>query len=143
MPPEQLADGDDQREHEPADGGGRCQDVVQGTGAGPERQHRRDHADGDDGLDQPVAQLDEVRLPLHILLETRFGDLNENQEELLRDARTGADAMNAALRRLAQVVDADCGALPASSRLTSTLLATVTSVKMLPITHSSARGITT
>jgi len=58
-----------------------------------------------------VAQLDEVRLPLHILLETRFGDLNENQEELLRDARNGADAMADALRRLAQVADADRGAL--------------------------------
>jgi signal transduction histidine kinase len=58
-----------------------------------------------------IAQLDEVRLPLHILLETRFGDLNENQEELLRDARTAADAMGAALRRLAEVADADRGAL--------------------------------
>lgn len=58
-----------------------------------------------------MAQLDEVRLPLHILLETRFGDLNENQEELLRDARNGADAMDGALRRLAEVADADRGAL--------------------------------
>ncbi|HEY5416961.1 MAG TPA: hypothetical protein VIK41_19110 [Gemmatimonadaceae bacterium] len=58
-----------------------------------------------------IAQLDEVRLPLHILLETRFGDLNENQEELLRDARTAADAMGSALRRLAEVADADRGAL--------------------------------
>ena len=57
-----------------------------------------------------LAQLDEVRLPLHILLETRFGELNENQEELLRDARNGADAMDVALRRLAQVADADRGA---------------------------------
>jgi signal transduction histidine kinase len=60
-----------------------------------------------------IAQLDEVRLPLHILLETRFGDLNENQEELLRDARNAADAMGAALRRLAQIADADRGALVA------------------------------
>jgi signal transduction histidine kinase len=58
-----------------------------------------------------MAQLDEVRLPLHILLETRFGDLNENQEELLRDARHGADAMADALRRLAQVADVDRGAV--------------------------------
>ena len=58
-----------------------------------------------------IAQLDEVRLPLHILLETRFGELNENQEELLRDARNAADAMGTALRRLAQVADADRGAL--------------------------------
>jgi signal transduction histidine kinase len=64
-----------------------------------------------------MAQLDEVRLPLHILLETRFGDLNENQEELLRDARTGADAMDGALRRLAEVADADRGALPPQREL--------------------------
>lgn len=64
-----------------------------------------------------MAQLDEVRLPLHILLETRFGDLNENQEELLRDARSGADGIGAALRRLAQVADADRGALPVQREL--------------------------
>ena len=64
-----------------------------------------------------MAQLDEVRLPLHILLETRFGDLNENQEELLRDARNGADAIAGALRRLAQVADADRGALPVQREL--------------------------
>jgi signal transduction histidine kinase len=64
-----------------------------------------------------IAQLDGVRLPLHILLETRFGDLNENQEELLRDARTAADAMGAALRRLAQVADADRGALTVQREL--------------------------
>jgi signal transduction histidine kinase len=64
-----------------------------------------------------IAQLDEIRLPLHILLETRFGDLNENQEELLRDARTAADAMGGALRRLAQVADADRGALAVQREL--------------------------
>jgi signal transduction histidine kinase len=58
-----------------------------------------------------MAQLDEVRLPLHILLETRFGELNENQEELLRDARNASDAIGTALRRLALVADADRGAL--------------------------------
>jgi signal transduction histidine kinase len=64
-----------------------------------------------------IAQLDDVRLPLHILLETRFGDLNENQEELLRDARNAADAMGGALRRLAQVADADRGALAVQREL--------------------------
>ncbi|HEY9228077.1 MAG TPA: hypothetical protein VIP11_15580, partial [Gemmatimonadaceae bacterium] len=54
-----------------------------------------------------LSRLDEVRYPLHILIEAPFGDLNENQEELLRDARAAADAMDAALRRLAQVADAD------------------------------------
>jgi len=64
-----------------------------------------------------IAQLDEVRLPLHILLETRFGDLNENQEELLRDARNAADAMGGALRRLAQIAEADRGTLPIKREL--------------------------
>ena len=64
-----------------------------------------------------MTQLEEVRLPLHILLETRFGELNENQEELLRDARKAADAMDAGLRRLGQVADADRDALPVKPEL--------------------------
>jgi signal transduction histidine kinase len=64
-----------------------------------------------------LARLDEVRFPLHILLEAPFGELNENQEELLRDARGAADAMDVALRRLAQVADADRGALSVQAEL--------------------------
>lgn len=64
-----------------------------------------------------MAQLDELRLPLHILLEARFGELNENQEELLRDARKAADAMAAAIRRLALLADADRGALSVQREL--------------------------
>ena len=59
-----------------------------------------------------MARLDDVRMPVHILLETKFGDLNENQEELLRDARVAADALDDALRRLGQVADADRDAMP-------------------------------
>jgi signal transduction histidine kinase len=54
-----------------------------------------------------LSQLDEVRLPLQILLESPFGELNDNQEELLRDARAAADAIDARLRRLGQVADID------------------------------------
>ncbi|HVX41049.1 MAG TPA: hypothetical protein VHB25_15885 [Gemmatimonadaceae bacterium] len=54
-----------------------------------------------------IAQLDGVRLPLQILLESPFGELNENQEELLRDARAAADEIDGALRRLGQVADID------------------------------------
>ncbi|MGH7689239.1 MAG: hypothetical protein ACREN3_06510, partial [Gemmatimonadaceae bacterium] len=64
-----------------------------------------------------LAQLDGVRLPLHILLEAPFGELNDNQEELLRDARGAADAIDTALRRLGQVADADRGALIAQLQL--------------------------
>lgn len=54
-----------------------------------------------------LSQLDQVRLPLQILLESPFGELNDNQEELLRDARTAADGIDMALRRLGQVADID------------------------------------
>ena len=54
-----------------------------------------------------IGQLDGVRLPLQILLESPFGELNENQEELLRDARAASDAIDVSLRRLAEVADVD------------------------------------
>ena len=63
-----------------------------------------------------LSQLDEVRLPLQILLESPFGELNDNQEELLRDARAAADAIDARLRRLGQVADIDREALPGAAR---------------------------
>jgi hypothetical protein len=64
-----------------------------------------------------LSQLDQVRLPLQILLESPFGELNENQEELLRDARAAADGIDVALRRLGQVTDIDRGALPIQHEL--------------------------
>jgi signal transduction histidine kinase len=64
-----------------------------------------------------IAQLDEVRLPLQILLESPFGELNENQEELLRDARSAADTIDVALRRLGLVADVDREALPVQHEL--------------------------
>jgi len=64
-----------------------------------------------------IAQLDQVRLPLQILLESPFGALNDNQEELLHDARTAADGIDVALRRLAQVADIDRDALPVQHEL--------------------------
>jgi signal transduction histidine kinase len=54
--------------------------------------------------------LDEIRLPLHILLENRFGDLNENQEEMLETARTAAEHANGDVRRLAEIGALDRGA---------------------------------
>ena len=46
-----------------------------------------------------VHDLDEVRLPLHILLENQFGDLNDNQVELIGTARDAAELASARLRR--------------------------------------------
>lgn len=64
-----------------------------------------------------IAQLDQVRLPLQILIASPFGELNENQEELLRDARAAADAIDVALRRLGQVADIDREALSVQREL--------------------------
>ena len=56
--------------------------------------------------DNAMQRLNDVRLPLHILLENHFGDLNENQEEMLAAARVAAEATDAdfvALRHLAEL----------------------------------------
>jgi signal transduction histidine kinase len=53
--------------------------------------------------------LEEVRLPLHILLENRFGDLNENQEEMLGSAQSSADEASALFHRLRLVSDLERG----------------------------------
>lgn len=53
--------------------------------------------------------LDEVRLPLHILLESPFGELNENQEEMLGAARAAADAADERLRTVARIAALDAG----------------------------------
>ena len=56
-------------------------------------------------------QLDEIRLPIHILLENHFGPLNENQEEMLASARAAAEAAGVELSRLREIAELDRGAL--------------------------------
>src|SRR5262249_31579149 len=55
--------------------------------------------------------LDEIRLPIHILLENHFGPLNGNQEELLAGARSATEAADVELRRLREIANIDRGAL--------------------------------
>lgn len=50
-------------------------------------------------IERGVRDLDDVRLPLHILLENQFGDLNDNQLELVGAARDAAETAAARLRR--------------------------------------------
>lgn len=64
------------------------------------------------GTTDALHQLDEIRLPLHILLENHFGDVNENQEEMLGAARTAAEQAGEALERLHQIAELDRGAVP-------------------------------
>ena len=54
-------------------------------------------------------RLEEVRIPLHILLENHFGDLNENQEEMLGAARTAAESVDGDLVALRQIAELDLG----------------------------------
>ncbi|HEY9449704.1 MAG TPA: hypothetical protein VIQ60_08110 [Gemmatimonadaceae bacterium] len=51
----------------------------------------------------------EVQLPLHILLENHFGDLNENQEEMLQAANAAADRIDLASRQLRRILDIEHG----------------------------------
>ena len=56
--------------------------------------------------------IDEIRMPLYILLENRFGDLNENQEEMLESrARRRRSTSNTDADRLAEIGMLDRGAL--------------------------------
>lgn len=56
-------------------------------------------------------RLDEIRLPLHILLENKFGELNENQEEMLAAARSAAEEADKELQKLREIAQLDRGAL--------------------------------
>lgn len=56
-------------------------------------------------------QLDEVRLPIHILLDNHFGDLNENQEEMLGAARSATDIAEASLRSAEVILGTATGSL--------------------------------
>jgi signal transduction histidine kinase len=83
-------------------------------------------------------QVDEVRMPLHILLESHFGDLNENQEEMLAAARSAADDVHVRLARLREIADVDCGAL--RLRPERIRLADIVAVLLPGLTAAGARG---
>lgn len=51
----------------------------------------------------------DIQLPLHILLENHFGDLNENQEEMLQAASAAADRIDLAYRHLQRILDLEHG----------------------------------
>ena len=62
------------------------------------------------GAIQTIGQrLNEVQLPLHILLASPFGELNENQEEILAAARNATDEADIHLRRLEKLVELERG----------------------------------
>lgn len=54
-------------------------------------------------------RLDQVRLPLHILHSSPFGELNENQEEMIGAAQAAAEVADEALSFIGRIVDLDAG----------------------------------
>ena len=66
-------------------------------------------------LDETIGALSDgvqaVQLPLHILLDSPFGALNENQEEMLEAARAAAEQLEVRLRQSRKLIDVDRGAV--------------------------------
>ncbi|MBA2683676.1 MAG: hypothetical protein H0U66_04225 [Gemmatimonadaceae bacterium] len=58
------------------------------------------------------AKLQESQLPLHILLDSPFGELNDNQEELIGAAQGAVEAADIEIRRLQRLLDLERGAVP-------------------------------
>src|SRR2546423_2969217 len=56
-------------------------------------------------------QLAEARLSLHVLQDNHFGELNDNQEEMIGAAREATDAAEVELNHLREIADLDRGAL--------------------------------
>lgn len=61
--------------------------------------------------DRGAVELAEVQLPIHILLENRFGELNENQEEMLGAARDAAERLERELGALRELAALEAGAV--------------------------------
>jgi signal transduction histidine kinase len=56
-------------------------------------------------------QLAEARLSLHVLQDNHFGELNDNQEEMIGAAREATEAAEVELKHLREIADIDRGAL--------------------------------
>jgi signal transduction histidine kinase len=56
-------------------------------------------------------QLAEARLSLHVLQDNHFGELNDNQEEMIGAAREATEAAEVELTHLREIADIDRGAL--------------------------------
>ncbi len=65
-----------------------------------------------DVTDLMGARLQEAELPLHVLLSSPFGTLNENQEELLSDAQSAIGVADDEVRHLKWLIELDRGLVP-------------------------------
>jgi signal transduction histidine kinase len=91
--------------------------------------------------DASARELEEVRLPLHILLENRFGELNENQEEMLGAARTAAETLDADIVSVRQIAELDLGEHPLrNDRLKAIDL--IDAIRPMLIASAESAGVT-
>ena len=65
----------------------------------------------DEALAAMTIRVDDAHMPLHILLSSPFGELNENQEEILCAAEQAIDAADVELRRIRKLLDVERGAI--------------------------------
>lgn len=65
----------------------------------------------DEALTVLTNRLRDTQLPLHILLSSPFGSLNENQEEMLGAAQQATDAADVELRQIRKLLELDRGKL--------------------------------
>lgn len=94
-----------------------------------------------DALLGPLADsMREIGLPLHILLEHRFGELNENQVEMVAAARDSAEHADTILRRAQRIRSLESrprSATQETSRLTDLCRAPLAIVRA----REEARGV--
>lgn len=65
-----------------------------------------------DVMDLMASRLQDAELPLHVLLSSPFGALNENQEELLSAAQSAIGVADDEVRHLKQLIKLDRGSVP-------------------------------
>ena len=65
-----------------------------------------------DVMELMASRLQDAELPLHVLLSSPFGALNENQEELLSAAQSAIGIADEEVRHLKQLIELDRGAVP-------------------------------
>ena len=62
--------------------------------------------------DRMASRLQDAELPLHVLLSSPFGSLNENQEEMLSAAQAAIGDADDEVRRLKKLINLDRGEIP-------------------------------
>ncbi len=82
----------------------------------------------------------EVGLPLHILLESRFGELNDNQVEMIEAAREHAAAADALLRQVHRIRALD-GSAPTATDETTRPLDLFRSGLAIATAHEARRDV--